>query len=88
MSDLPPLNFGSAGDDTAADMHRHIAEAMAAHASRNPKKAASALHAAESAAKKANLPRQAAKIRKALTMLAQGQVPRLLTRAGFLENER
>jgi hypothetical protein len=88
MSKLPSLTLGHAGDDGEREMLRHIDDAVTAHAQKNPKKAATALANAEAAAKKANLPRQAAKIRKAIMLLAQGQTPRLLTRPGYLHHER
>jgi hypothetical protein len=87
MPDLPPLNFGNDSED-ASEMLRHLRAAMEAHARRDPRGAAASLAAAEMAAKQANLLRQAAKIRKAMTLLAQGQVPRLLLRDGYLERER
>jgi len=81
----PTLNLGQSPDNDPAEMLRHLDEAILAHAQRNTKKAAAALAAAETAAKKSNLTRQAAKIRKALALLAQGHAPRLLTRPGYLD---
>jgi hypothetical protein len=88
MSDLPSLTLGKPGDDGESEMRRHIEEAVAAHAQKIPRKAANALAAAETAARKANLTRHAAKIRKAIVLLAQGQTPRLLTRPNYLDHER
>ena len=84
MTDLPHLRLGEPSDGPA-DMLHHLNLAIAAYAARNPHQAATSLHAAETAAKKANLHRQAAKIRKALTLLAQGGKPRLLIRPNYLE---
>jgi hypothetical protein len=88
MNEPPSLTFGQDSDDGEREMLRHLDDAVIAHAQKNPRKAATALANAETAAKKANLHRPAAKIRKAIVMLAQGQTPRLLTRPGYLHHER
>jgi hypothetical protein len=81
---LPRLQLGDANSDPG-DMMRLIAVACAAYAVRDTRKAADALCAAETAARQQNLNREAAKIRKAIAILAQGGKPRLLTRPGYLD---
>ena len=80
MSDqLPALKMGDSASGRE-EMLRLVLVACTAYAARDMRKAADALCAAEALAKRSGLFRDAAKLRKAIAILAQGGKPRLLVR--------